>query len=197
MNNPETDLHNRIKGIQFSQSIPVRDPHTREMEKKPIKPFMVNQTSIILERDQLILNPDDKTIWKQMEDYQVVRKTISGQPVYTSENEHALDALMLAVMGFSLEFPNIAKILQEMVVARKIALAPKLKHLQNKVITGSSRDSEPEQELWDPTDPEERRGHLIRRSNNKSPSAQKKARQTATWGPRGSSIAKEPKRRSW
>ena len=117
--NPHTGLHKKVKRIQFSQNIEIRDPATNEVDKKDAKSFMVNQTSIVLERDQIIISPFDDMIWKQMMDYQVVRISQNGKPIYTSENEHALDGVMLTLLGFSLEFPEITKILEEIRLARK------------------------------------------------------------------------------
>ncbi len=119
LENPESGMLHKVKRIQFSQTIEIRDPGVREIDKKDAKNFMVNQTSILLERDQILLSPFDDMVWKQMMDYQVVRITQNGKPIYTSENEHALDALMLTILGFTIEFPNITKILEDIKVARK------------------------------------------------------------------------------
>lgn len=189
MRHPDTLLHKRVKGFAFNQSVPVRDPHTKEIEKKPLKPFMVNQAAIILERDQLLLNPTDQLLWKQMEDYQVVRKTTSGQPVYTSENEHALDALMLALLAFSLEYPDITKILQEISVARRMAIAPRLKHGEKAMVSATEK----KEEMFDPDDPEERRGHLVKRDRNKK----NKSSRIHSWGLRGTGPIRQPKKRTW
>lgn len=119
LENPESGMLKKVKRVHFSQTLEIRDPGTREVDKKDVKNFMINQTSILLDRDQLVLSPFDDMVWKQMMDYQVVRISQNGKPIYTSENEHALDAFMLTIMGFTLEFPNITKILEEIKVARK------------------------------------------------------------------------------
>ncbi|MBR2246162.1 phage terminase large subunit [Oceanobacillus profundus] len=118
-NNPETGMLTKVKRIHFSQNIEIRDPATNEVYKKDAKNFMVNQTSIVVERNQLVLSPFDDMVWKQMMDYQVVRISKTGKPEYTSENEHALDALMLTILGFTIEFPDITKILDKFEPARK------------------------------------------------------------------------------
>ncbi|WP_169794183.1 phage terminase large subunit family protein [Alicyclobacillus shizuokensis] len=115
---PETGLDRKIRPVHFGQKIEVRDPATREVDMKDVKPFMVNQTALLLERDKIVLSPFDDMVWKQMMDYQVVKITQNGRPVYTSENEHALDAFMLTILGFTLEFPDITQILEEVKVAR-------------------------------------------------------------------------------
>ncbi len=195
MQHPESELHHKVKGISFSSSLDIRDPFTKQIEKKPIKPFMVNQLSIWLERDHLIISPHDELIWKQMENYRVVRKTVTGQPVYTSENEHALDALMLAVLGFTMEFPQLANIVHKMQVAKHMAPLPRMDYYKDKVLSGTSaRDINPQADLWDPEDPEERRGHLVKHRDKQN--TVKPAHRSATWGSRGSNT-REPKRRTW
>jgi hypothetical protein len=138
---PESGLKQKVKRIQFSQNIEIHDPATREIDKKDAKSFMVNQTAILLERGQIVLSPFDDMIWKQMMNYQVVRVTQNGKPVYTSENEHALDAFMLTILGFTLEFPNITQILEEMRVARKaISIQAKTEENLKEKVFGGERD---------------------------------------------------------
>lgn len=138
LENPETGMLNKVKRVHFSEKIEIRDPGTREVDKKDVKNFMINQTSILLDRDQLVLSPFDDMVWKQMMDYQVVRISQNGKPIYTSENEHALDAFMLTIMGFTIEFPNITKILEEIRVARKVVTIQNRvqESLQEKVFGG-------------------------------------------------------------
>ena len=194
---PETGLYNKVKGIQFAEKLEIRDPVTKELEKKPIKPFMVNQTSIILERHQLALSDYDQELWKQMEDYRVVRKTTAGVPVYTDENEHALDALMLAVLAFSLEYPNLTKVLQQFHVARKMAKAPRIDNLAGSggYIGDKSDKKNAEEDMFDPEDPDEKSGMLIKKGNKKDPSRSGRAATMGTWGPRRRGSRSAPKRR--
>lgn len=119
LENPESGLRTKVKRIQFSQNVEIRDPGTREIDKKDAKNFMISQTSILLDRDKIVVSPFDEMIWKQMMDYQVIRISQNGKPIYTSENEHALDAFMLTIMGFTIEFPEITKILEKITVSRK------------------------------------------------------------------------------
>ncbi len=117
--NPETGLDKKVKRIQFSQNVEIRDPVTKEVVQKQAKGFMVDQTSILLERDQIAMSPFDDIIWTQMQNYQVVRRSASGDPIFTSEDDHALDALMLTILGFTLEFPDITNIIFKMNPATK------------------------------------------------------------------------------
>lgn len=184
--NPETELDKRVKRVHFSETLEIRDPGTREVTKKDKKNFMINQTSILLDRDQIVLSPFDDMVWKQMMDYQVIKISQNGKPVYTSENEHALDAFMLSIMGFTLEFPNITKILEEIKVARK-ALPIKPDHLQQslqKKVFGGHRDvykplnNQPQREEKDNPN-----WHL----NKVSVGYGKNKSSSSPWGARGSS----------
>lgn len=106
---PESGLKVKVKGWQFANVIELPDPITHVVEKKPMKPFMVNQLAAAFEHDRIILSPFDETIHKQLIDYTVERITSNGVPVYTSKNEHFVDALGLAYLAFVLEFPNLTQ----------------------------------------------------------------------------------------
>lgn len=104
---PASGLKNKVVGYQFKQTIDVLDPITREMHKEPMKQFMVNQLKLSFERDRMILCPFDETLHKQLIDYCVDRVSQSGLPIYTSVNEHFVDALGLAHLAFVLKFPDL------------------------------------------------------------------------------------------
>lgn len=103
---PSTGLKNKVKGWQFKNVIDVINPVTKETTREPIKPFMVNQLQIAFEREKMILSPFDEVLHKQLVDYEVVRQGQNG-PVFTSENEHFIDALGLAYLAFVLEFSDL------------------------------------------------------------------------------------------
>ena len=106
---PATNLKNKVKGWQFKNSIEVTDPITFEKTKEPLKPFMVTQLQIAFEREKIILSPFDEVLHKQLIDYEVERINASGDPVFSKENEHFVDALGLAYLAFVLEFPELTK----------------------------------------------------------------------------------------
>ena len=106
---PETGLKNKVVGYQFKESLDVIDPITQEKCKEPLKQFMVNQLNLTIERDRLILSPYDNTLHKQLIDYSVSHVSANGMPVYTSENEHFVDALGLAHLAFVLKFPKLTQ----------------------------------------------------------------------------------------
>lgn len=119
---PETGLKDKVKGISFGESYEVKDPITRTAKLTPIKPFMVNQVVYLLEQDMLMLNENDELIWRQMENYQVVRVSPTGQPIFTSTDEHTIDALMLATLAFQVEMPDLAQIIHQPLLARSIGI---------------------------------------------------------------------------
>jgi replicative DNA helicase len=102
-----------VKGIAFNSKIEVLDPADNTIDKKETKHFMITQAQILLERDQLMFSAHDDLLVKQMENYQVVKRSSVGKPIYTSENEHAHDAFVLTVLAFNQEFPDITKLLEK------------------------------------------------------------------------------------
>lgn len=103
-------LGEKVKGVHLGSSYEVRDPISRVMEKKPLKPFLVNQTTLMLERGQIRIphKSIDETIHRQMTNYQVVKVSANtGVPVYTDVDEHALDAMEFALLSFIDNFPDI------------------------------------------------------------------------------------------
>jgi hypothetical protein len=110
MENPASGLHHKTIRVNFSEKIDVRDPFTMRKDSKHIKPFMVNNVVRMFERGQIVLNPDDREMTKQFQDYAVERWGVDGRPVYTSENEHIHDCVMLAIHGFVQKYSDMLKI---------------------------------------------------------------------------------------
>jgi hypothetical protein len=115
-------LGTKVKGIAFGGKIDVLDPVTKLVDKKDVKPFMVNNAQIIVERHNLLINKNDKYLLKQMHDYVVEKITQSGRPIYTSVNEHALDAMMLALLAFTIEFPEVAAVIRRPQYAKALGV---------------------------------------------------------------------------
>lgn len=110
---PSSGLKNKVIGFQFKQNLEVIDPVTQEMHKEPMKQFMVNQLKLSFERDRIALCPFDETLHKQLVDYTVDRIGANGMPVYTSVNEHFVDALGLAHLAFVLKFKKLTGAIKE------------------------------------------------------------------------------------
>lgn len=117
-------LKNKVKRWQFSQTIDIVDPITGELDKKPMKTFMVNQLTIAFEKGNMILSPFDDTLYTQLTDYEVVSIGRNGQPIFTSENEHYIDALGLAFLAMTLEFKDLTKQIKERRVATLMKATP-------------------------------------------------------------------------
>ena len=117
---PSSGLKNKVKGWQFKNTIDVVDPITFETNREPMKPFMVNQLAIAFERERIMLSPFDEVLHKQLIDYSVERISQSGQPVFTSENEHFVDALGLAYLAMVLEFKELTNMMKDPETSTKI-----------------------------------------------------------------------------
>lgn len=117
---PHTGLRTKVRGWQFKNNVEIIDPITKVKDKKPMKPFMVTQLQIAFDREQMILSPFDELLHKQLIDYQVERITQNGDPVFTSVNEHFVDALGLAYLAFVLEFPSLTDSIKRLEPSSKI-----------------------------------------------------------------------------
>lgn len=184
---PETGLVDKVKGWAFGSSYEVRDPITKTANKVPLKPFMVNQAVYLFEQDFIVLNDNDEMIWSQLEKYQVIRISQNGQPIFSDENDHSVDALMLALLAMQLEFPNLSNILKEEVVARTIAEA-KLRFVDPlKSLFTMSKNSHSKHPDWDEPSPP---------PPVKVPLGTGFPRQDQGWGPRGSN-RRNTSRKTW
>ena len=106
---PETGLADKVIGYQFSQKIEVTDPYTRKKDQKHMKPFMVNNSVNLFEKGKIILDPKDKSMIQQLEEYRVKSITSAGLPQYTDENEHAIDGMNLALLIFEQKYGSLLK----------------------------------------------------------------------------------------
>lgn len=102
--NPETGLHTKVIGYQLGQKLEVLDPHTKKKEKKNLKPFMVNNSVLVFERNKILLHPDDKLMTRQLENYRVKSVSTYGVPTYTDTDEHSVDALNLCLLAFEQKY---------------------------------------------------------------------------------------------
>jgi intein/homing endonuclease len=111
--NPNSKLRERVKGIGFGESIEVRDPYTKLMVKKEIKPYMVDNLRQYLEREEICFPSSDEELYMQLISYVVVRTTATGRPVFEaggSAMDHAHDALMLALLAVSDNYGDLNRI---------------------------------------------------------------------------------------
>lgn len=118
MENPRTGLQHKVVRVNFSEKIDWRDPFTMQKQKVHIKPFMVESTVRAFERGQFAFQPDDKHMIKQFTDYHIVRWGQDGRPVYTDENEHIHDCVILAMYGFIQKYSDVLKVSTTVKVAK-------------------------------------------------------------------------------
>jgi len=112
MKNPASRLHEIVKDIDYGGkiTIPSTDPGT--VYERPAKPFLVHNTQLVFEQGQIFLPEEEDTefgIIGQARNFRVSKFSSTGLPVYDGkvagkDNDHSLNALFLALMGFTIEF---------------------------------------------------------------------------------------------
>lgn len=110
--NPGSRLRERVRGVSFAESVEVRDPYTKLMIKKEIKPYMVDNLRQYLEREQILFPESDEEMYMQLISYVVVKMTSSGRPVFEaggSAVDHAHDALLLGLLAITQNYGDFAK----------------------------------------------------------------------------------------
>jgi replicative DNA helicase len=104
---PDAKLKDIVKTYDFGGSIEIRDLITQQPIKKAAKPFLVENTVRRFETRTIHFSDKDELLEKQLLNYIISRKTSAGVPVYNPSHEligdHALDSLMLALVGSTLE----------------------------------------------------------------------------------------------
>ena len=112
LEHPKTGLANKVKGIYFGDKIEIRDPSTKQIVKKHIKPFMINLACRRMEDGQIIL-PESEDVKNglvgQIRDYTVLRTSALGQPIYSDVNDHLIIAWGLSILAATMEFSDVAK----------------------------------------------------------------------------------------
>jgi replicative DNA helicase len=109
LQNPESQLADKVVGYQFSEKLEVTDPYTRKKDKKHLKPFMVNNSVNLFEKCKVVLDPKDKYMIEELEEYTVKSISSDGRPIYSDENEHAIDAMNLALLVFAQKYDSLLR----------------------------------------------------------------------------------------
>ena len=185
-------LGEKVKGVFYGSSTEVRDPISRIFERKPLKPFLVNQTTLLLERGQLrIPNKEiSEVIHRQMTNYQVVR--VSGktqEPVYTSEDEHALDAMIFALYAFIEEYPDLVNTVYHTETARNAQVTKVMRVDPLNNLIRQRLDKRSVVEEWDEP------GSPPLRKVNIGYAGRKSANDSLGWGRRGQVSSRSPVKR--
>lgn len=104
---PDSRLRNIVKSYAFGRTIEIHDLITKQPIKKPAKPFLVENTVRKFEHNVIRYPRSDENFTKQLLGYVIDRVNQSGTPVYKAMDktvgDHDLDAVMLAMVGFTLE----------------------------------------------------------------------------------------------
>jgi len=111
--NPKSGLKEKVKGISFAETIEIRDPYTKLMIKKDLKPYMVDNLRQFLEKETLMIPGSDDELYMQLISYIVSRTTQHGRPVFEaggSAADHAHDALILGLLAVSQNYGEFSKI---------------------------------------------------------------------------------------
>lgn len=98
------------KAVNFSSKIEVWDQHTQQKVKKPAKPFLVNNAVRVVENGLIDISREDEMLIKQMEGYVLDGVSPSNVPRYKADpkhGDHELDAMMIALLGFTIEFSSL------------------------------------------------------------------------------------------
>jgi replicative DNA helicase len=151
---PASGLKNKVKRWQFSQALEMIDPITGEAEKKPMKQFMVNQLTLAFERDRMMLSPFDEVLYTQLINYEVEKFGADGKPIFTSKDEHFIDALGLAYLAMVLEFKALTGTIKDREVSTKMSFSTKIpgqsginkmfNQIQNSYVTSNGIPTKPQ-----------------------------------------------------
>jgi hypothetical protein len=110
---PESDMNRKLVAIDFASKLVVYDPFTKEEIDKAMKPFSVNNAATCLERNELLLpdSEDEKIkLVGQMREYRIEKISPLGTPRYTEDNDHILDAFMLSLLAFQMEYSELVRL---------------------------------------------------------------------------------------
>jgi len=106
-------LRDIVKKYDFGSKVDVHDLFTKRLTSKPAKPFLVESTVRRFETNDIRFPDSDEKLEAQLQGYIIDRVTPTGVPVYKAGDkaagDHALDALMLSVLAFTLEATPLGK----------------------------------------------------------------------------------------
>jgi len=71
---------------------------------------MVNNAVNVFEKEMIVLDPTDFKVVKQLEDYSIKKLSTSGKPTYVDQNEHIVDCICLALLGFEQQYGELFNI---------------------------------------------------------------------------------------
>jgi len=105
---PETKLDVILRPIDYGGNIEIMDPITKGKLEKPAKAFMVFNSQLQFENKMIDISEDedsDNGIITQAREFMIKGMSSRDVPVFVRTNkDHSLNALMLALLGFRIEF---------------------------------------------------------------------------------------------
>jgi hypothetical protein len=110
-NTADKRLETIVKAIDFGSKIDMRHPVDGTIYKEYAKPAVVENAIRYLEADQVIISKYDNNLIRALRGYIVDKISANGRPVYKMVNDdiedHRLDAWMLAMFAFTMEFSKL------------------------------------------------------------------------------------------
>ena len=119
-----TNYRKRVVPVEMGGNTIIKNPITKEDEKKPTKPLFVNLLAAQLEQNRIEMPREEDTdtrilpeeievieigLVQQMREFKVTKYSPQGRPTYSQDFEHTLTAFMCAVGGFLLNFSDLAE----------------------------------------------------------------------------------------
>lgn len=104
-------LIERLQSLSFASKEEIRDPVTGETREVPVKPFLVDMVSKLMEDGKIEFPVSDKQAMRQFSKYHIVGRT-ERTVTFSRKDEHIIDCVMFCVYGIykryniSLKPPN-------------------------------------------------------------------------------------------
>jgi len=105
--NNDRKLPKILKACNFSGTIEIQDPFGPDKIKKRFKNYMVTTAQRYMEHMELVMpmaDDEETLLVGQMRQYCVEKVAANGEHVYSKGNDHKLDAMMLAILGFDYNY---------------------------------------------------------------------------------------------
>lgn len=110
-NTPDKRLESIVKAIDFGSKLDMRHPVNGTIYKEYAKPAVVENAIRYMEANQIVLSKYDSNLIRALRGYIVDKIGANGRPVYKMVSDdiedHRLDAWMLAMFAFTMEFSKL------------------------------------------------------------------------------------------
>jgi len=130
---PGSDLQNKVIGLMFHQQVEVPDPVSGEKRKVRLKDAAISLFGMLLEQGRFKFPSMDTALKRDLMSFHVVAMTAQG-PRYSSDRDHAIDAICLALWALREN---------ETVYATKVQSGPPILVGLGDVLSGRERNIRP------------------------------------------------------